>query len=167
MNETEVTRTHSMVVVKPSDDGKSMFASITGIPAGGTGATEAEAIHSLARVLGDFVMGHKRRIEELVAILEVNGIEPPGMPGEPTPFARGVFAFGQAIHYLKGGRKVARQGWNGKGMWLVHVSAAAWSANVGVSAKLPFIAMKTADDRIVPWLASQTDMLAADWVLVD
>jgi hypothetical protein len=32
---------------------------------------------------------------------------------------------------------------------------------------LPFIAMKTADDKVVPWLASQTDLLAEDWELVD
>lgn len=32
---------------------------------------------------------------------------------------------------------------------------------------LPFIAMKTADDKLVPWLASQTDMLADDWVIVE
>ena len=32
---------------------------------------------------------------------------------------------------------------------------------------LPFIAMKTADDKIVPWLCSQTDMLANDWQVVD
>jgi hypothetical protein len=69
--------------------------------------------------------------------------------------------FGQAIDALKGGAAVARSGWNGKGMWLrLQVP----DANSKMS--LPYIYMKTADNNQVPWLASQTDVLADDWSVV-
>ena len=74
--------------------------------------------------------------------------------------------FGSALQALKQGMKVARSGWNGKGMWLMLVTAEAWKESVGVGYDpLPFIAMKTAQGGFVPWLASQTDMLAEDWEL--
>ncbi|MFW6855365.1 DUF2829 domain-containing protein [Burkholderia gladioli] len=78
---------------------------------------------------------------------------------------------GSAIEALKAGKRVARAGWNGKGMWLALVPS--WSYNpdshgadvysLGCE-KLPWIGMKTADGKFVPWLASQTDMLAEDWI---
>lgn len=74
--------------------------------------------------------------------------------------------FGEAIAALKNGYRVAREGWNGRGMWLTLVPA--WSYNpsdvrsLGMD-KLPWIGMKTADNKFVPWLASQTDLLAEDW----
>lgn len=74
--------------------------------------------------------------------------------------------FGQALDKLTAGDFVCRKGWNGKGMFLFHVMASEWKVEafeqLGFE-KLPFIAMKTADNRIVPWLASQTDILAEDW----
>ena len=66
--------------------------------------------------------------------------------------------FGQAIEQLKLGNKVSRKGWNGKGMWL---GLQVPDANSKMS--LPYIYMKTADNNLVPWLASQTDMLCEDW----
>lgn len=69
--------------------------------------------------------------------------------------------FGEALAYLKDDERVARKGWNGKGMWLMLQRP---DANSKMS--LPYIYMKTADDHLVPWLASQTDLLAEDWVLV-
>ena len=69
--------------------------------------------------------------------------------------------FGDAISLLKQGERVARQGWNGKGMWLKLQVPDAHS-----KMSLPYIYMKTADDKLVPWLASQTDVLAEDWVHV-
>ena len=66
--------------------------------------------------------------------------------------------FGQAIELLKKGYKVARKGWNGKGMWL-RIQVPTEKSKM----TLPYIYMKTADDNLVPWLASQTDMLAEDW----
>lgn len=73
-----------------------------------------------------------------------------------------LFTFSKAIKLLKNGYKVARTGWNGKGMWL-----ALQSPDYHSKMTLPYIYMKTADNHKVPWLASQTDILAEDWVLVD
>ena len=76
--------------------------------------------------------------------------------------------FGAAVETLKRGGRVARTGWNGKGMWLETVNEQSASAAVflrGLSAR-PWIGMKTVDDAFVPWVASQTDILAEDWVLV-
>lgn len=76
--------------------------------------------------------------------------------------------FGLAIYMLKCGYKLARKGWNGKGMWLKLVEADEYSTvGVGVKDTLPWIGMKTADNKFVPWLASQTDMLAEDWEIVE
>jgi hypothetical protein len=92
-------------------------------------------------------------------------------------------SFGHALFALQhGAAKVARAGWNGKGMWLqlvkaenVIVSVQGHEVNqTGVRAMpgeplvqlFPWIGMKTADDKFGPWLASQTDMLANDWQVV-
>lgn len=69
--------------------------------------------------------------------------------------------FGSALEALKAGMRVARSGWNGKGMWLELQTPDTHSKMT-----LPYIFMKTADSNLVPWLASQTDMLADDWELV-
>ena len=70
--------------------------------------------------------------------------------------------FGQAIEALKQGKKVARAGWNGKGM---HVALQRPDAHSKMT--LPYIYMYTAQGDNVPWLASQTDMLSEDWVTVE
>lgn len=76
--------------------------------------------------------------------------------------------FGEAIQALKDGKHVARAGWNGEGMWL-------WlrpAHDEGVFSsrqqypERAYIVMKDATDMFVPWLASQTDMLAEDWEIV-
>lgn len=70
--------------------------------------------------------------------------------------------FGQAIEALKNKQKVARQGWNGKNMYLELQIPDSKSKMT-----LPYIFMFTADKNKVPWLASQTDMLSEDWNLVN
>ncbi len=87
------------------------------------------------------------------------------------------FDFGWALACLKDGLKVARSGWNGKGMFLFLVLGSTFKVNrpplLGIYPEgtvinyCPHIDMKTADDKIVPWLASQTDVLAEDWMLVE
>jgi hypothetical protein len=79
--------------------------------------------------------------------------------------------FGDALETLKAGKKVARSGWNGKGMWLCLVPANQW----GLGRKVPFdygqvgnelrpwVGIKSVDNQFVPWQPSQTDMLAEDW----
>lgn len=65
---------------------------------------------------------------------------------------------GWAVKQLNDGGKVCRRGWNGKGMWL---ELQVPDANSKMT--LPYVFMKTANDELVPWLCSQTDLLAADW----
>lgn len=92
--------------------------------------------------------------------------------------------FSTALEYLRTGRVIARAGWNGKGMWLLLVKPGsntlnpavhydviddAFDPSLGQTSVLagvelaPWIGMKTADNKFVPWLASQTDLLASDW----
>ena len=81
--------------------------------------------------------------------------------------------FGWAIKKMKQGKKVAREGWNGKGMFLKYFNPLAHgfadSFDIdGISQPLlPFIMIKTADDMYVPWLAIQIDILAEDWEILD
>lgn len=87
-----------------------------------------------------------------------------------------TYSFGDAMNYLKAGKKVARKGWNGKNMFLFladdiefHTDAdLSCVSNLEGDLTLPAIVMKTADDRFcVGWLASQTDMLSDDWFTVE
>ena len=85
--------------------------------------------------------------------------------------------FGDALLLLKNGQKVARLGWNGKGMFLFLVPGSVFKVTrpplLGIYPEgteinyCPHIDMRTADGKIVPWLASQTDVLAEDWVIVE
>ncbi|MDD8022449.1 MAG: DUF2829 domain-containing protein [Paracoccaceae bacterium] len=100
--------------------------------------------------------------------------------------------FGQALAALKNGHKVARVGWNGKNMWIALTPGSifpAHHARAGHAAKhraneltadvphdgtelqielLPHIDMRAADgSMVIGWLASQTDMLAEDWLVLE
>ena len=70
--------------------------------------------------------------------------------------------FGEAIKQMHDGRKVCRIGWNGKAMWL-----AIQTPDERSKMTVPYIYMKTADNNLVPWQASQTDMLATDWNITE
>ena len=81
--------------------------------------------------------------------------------------------FGEALVALKQGNKVARSGWNGKGMWLILIVgeavAQAIADRYGDGNAIPVldaIYMKTATGELVPWLASQTDVLMQDWIIL-
>lgn len=87
-----------------------------------------------------------------------------------------VVTFGKAVELLNQGNRVSRKGWNGKKMYLTYFSPVAhgmetlkvYDCEAGAEKPLlPFILMKTADDMYVPWLASQSDVLADDWDIVD
>lgn len=81
--------------------------------------------------------------------------------------------FEWALMMLKGGAKVGRSGWNGKGMFLFLVPGSTFQVNrpplLGIYQEgttinyQPHIDMKTAQGSVVPWLASQSDLLADDW----
>lgn len=73
-----------------------------------------------------------------------------------------VFNFSEALDALKSGRRVSRVGWNGKGMYLL-----LQSPDENSKMTLPYIYMSTVQDDLVPWLASQTDLLAEDWDIHD
>ncbi len=97
-----------------------------------------------------------------------------------------TMTFGEALEALKQGRKVARRGWNGKGMYLwlkpATVVRSEWchdpelkklvDANGGVLMALGTICMYTHDSTgrnaiLTGWLASQSDMLLEDWKIVE
>ena len=105
---------------------------------------------------------------------------------EETPVAGGSvlpkterLSFGDAVAALKEGLRVERAGWNGKGMFLYYVPENKYPANRNEQATMigmfkddmvpygAYIAMKTAQNNVVPWLASQTDVLAEDWQIVE
>lgn len=84
--------------------------------------------------------------------------------------------FSQALDALKAGKRVQRAGWNGKGMFLFLVAGSTFRVNrepllsiLGEGAECQYhahIDMKTAQGYIVPWLASQADLLADDWDVI-
>ena len=91
----------------------------------------------------------------------------------------GSLTFGDAIISLKQGKKVARSEWNGKGMWLIltpgrvvnNLEPNSFYEKCGFEAPVTItshIDMKAADgSMVVGWLASQTDMLAEDWLILE
>lgn len=88
-----------------------------------------------------------------------------------------ALTFGDALHMLKLGKKVARAGWNGKGMFLFLVPGSVFFVSrpplLGIypeGTQIDYhahIDMKTSNGQIVPWLCSQTDALAEDWQVVE
>lgn len=84
--------------------------------------------------------------------------------------------FSEALEDIKNGERVAREGWNGKGMFIFLVPGSTFKVNrpplMGIypeGTEINYhahIDMKTADGQVVPWLCSQTDMLADDWEVV-
>ena len=89
-----------------------------------------------------------------------------------------LFGFGEALDMLEAGGNVARIGWNdkymfGKNMFLFltpsstfkvtrHPLLGVYPAGTEINYQ-PHIDMKTADGTVVPWVASQSDLLAKDW----
>ena len=84
--------------------------------------------------------------------------------------------FGDAVRAIKAGKRVARTGWNGKDMFLFLVPGSTFKVNraplLGIYPEgttinyQSHIDMRTAQGTIVPWLASQSDVLAEDWIEV-
>lgn len=86
------------------------------------------------------------------------------------------FSFSTALVHLKHGSRVAREGWNGAGMFAYLVPAASYPAQTGAAkahfgegALVPYrayLALKTAQGDVATWAPSGSDVLAEDWVLV-
>jgi len=82
-----------------------------------------------------------------------------------------------ALEKLKAGERIHRRGWNGQEMFLFYVPAEEivvskpplikfYSEGTLINQQ-PFVMMKTAQNTLVPWLASQSDMLATDWDIIE
>ncbi len=88
----------------------------------------------------------------------------------------GTLTFGQALDALKAGHRVARAGWNGKGMFAYLVPANSYTvqtgaaaAHFGQGAMIPYrayLALKTVDDDVATWAPSCSDVLAEDWTII-
>lgn len=86
-------------------------------------------------------------------------------------------SFSDALILIKQGKKVARKNWNGKEMFIFLVPGSTFQVNrpplLGIYPEgtvinyHAHIDMKTADNKIVPWLCSQTDMLSEDWIVIE
>ena len=85
--------------------------------------------------------------------------------------------FSQALDAIKEGKKVSRSGWNGKNMFIFLVQGSTFKVNrpplMGIYPEgtevnyHAHVDMKTANNMIVPWLVSQTDLLSEDWGVVE
>jgi len=80
---------------------------------------------------------------------------------EPRPELVQGGGIGDAVRWMHSGLRVARRGWNGKNMWI-----ALQVPDEGSKMTLPYVYMRTVQGDLVPWLCSQTDLLATDWITV-
>lgn len=95
---------------------------------------------------------------------------------ESAAGATGAISFGQALQALKAGARLARTGWNGRGMFIYLVPAASYpvqtgaaKAHFGAGAMVPYnayLAIKNVDETVSTWVPSVNDCLAEDWVIV-
>ena len=86
-------------------------------------------------------------------------------------------SFSEALVFIRSGNKLARQGWNGKGIFVYFVPGSTFSVNrpplLGIFEEghridyKPHIDMKAADGSCSVWTASQTDILTNDWYIVE
>jgi hypothetical protein len=94
--------------------------------------------------------------------------------------------FSQALTEVKAGKKIAREGWNAGGQFVYYVPSGNYPATTDVARQTfgedrteetagrevmvpytAYLAIKTVQNTVAPWLASQTDLLANDWKVVD
>ena len=123
-----------------------------------------------AGVVSGIRLAEQSKSEDLPAVSAVDSQEHHQQP---------TMDFGYAVKMMKAGKRVERAGWNGKGMFLYYVPENKYPASrnehgtmIGVfeDDMVPYgayIAMKTAQNNVVPWPASQTDVLAEDWQIVE
>ena len=69
--------------------------------------------------------------------------------------------FSNALEAVKAGKKIQRKGWNGKGLWIE-----IQRPNENSKMTLPYLYLNYPNGNRVPWLASQTDMLEEDWIII-
>lgn len=106
------------------------------------------------------------RIIDTSHVKKINALLKKLYDKELGPAVEKVFDFGEAIRRMKNGARVARKGWNGKGMFVMHCSVDGkdYTLSDGMAVtRRDYLYMKAADNTVVPWVASQTDILAEDW----
>ena len=84
--------------------------------------------------------------------------------------------FGIALEALKNGKRISRNGWNGKGMFVYYVPAAKYPAQTGVAKEFfgteslvpynAYLAIKNVDNSVSTWVPSVNDVLAEDWAVL-
>lgn len=130
-----------------------------------------EVRESLDALLGE---GETKPAPQLIALSVRDLCAAAGVTAE-WPVSQGL-TFGDALAELKKGRRVARAGWNGKGMFVYYVPAASYPAQTGAAkayfgegAMVPYnayFALKGVDGAISTWVPSINDCLSEDWVVV-
>ncbi|WBF79692.1 hypothetical protein F22_0059 [Escherichia phage vB_Eco_F22] len=78
-------------------------------------------------------------------------------------------SFGHAVELIKLGHRLTRKGWNGKGMYITLVSGENWAMDKHentICEKRDWLGIKTVDDQFMPWVPSQSDVLAEDWIIL-
>lgn len=93
-----------------------------------------------------------------------------------SPFPLTGLSFGLAIDMVKKGHKIQRAGWNGKRMFVYYVPDGRYPARTDPAKSIAdpdgnvsygaYLAIKTVSGEVIPWLASQADMLADDWRII-
>jgi hypothetical protein len=78
-----------------------------------------------------------------------------------------IMNFGKAIEALKQGKRVARKGWNGKGMWVAYIDNCEIPyRGIGIVKLNPFFVIKNVNGTMSTWVPSINDSLAEDWQIV-
>ena len=133
-----------------------------------------ERLDEDAGVVSGIGLDEQSKSKDLLAVSAVNPIVDSQEHLQPP-----TMDFGYAVKMMKEGKRVARSGWNGKGMFLYYVPENKYPASrnehgtmVGVfeDDMVPYreyIALKTVDNQVVPWAPSISDALAEDWQIVE
>ena len=81
----------------------------------------------------------------------------------------GNLSFGDALVFLKGGERVAREAWNGKNIYIYYKPEGSEENPMDgvVYTRRPYFMIKTAQDDLAPWVASISDILVDDWIIVN
>ena len=74
----------------------------------------------------------------------------------------GVFTFDIALQAVVKGQRIKRRGWNGEGQF-VEMQVPDENSKM----RKPYLYISPVDGELVPWIASQTDLLADDWVIIE
>jgi hypothetical protein len=141
--------------------------------------TPEEEGYAPFRVEGEYLHKHKPQIGGYYVVYKdgYKSFSPAEAFEEGNKLIDGSVTFGEATDAAKSGKRVARKGWNGQGMFAYIVPSASYPAQTGVAkehfgenALVPYRAywaLKTAQEDVATWSPSGSDSLAEDWVILD